>query len=525
MAIPTNTKTKLKSRPPVVVIMGHIDHGKSTLLDYIRKSNITEKEAGGITQHLGAYEVAHIPEEGKGGGKSGLITFLDTPGHSAFSGIRTRGASAADIAILIVSAEDGFKPQTKEAFETITKANIPYIVAITKIDKPSANVEKTKMSLVENGIYLEGLGGDIPFVPISSITGEGVSDLLDLIILMAEMAELKSDENVPAKGIIVEAHLDQKKGIAATLIIKEGTLSSGMYIVANDAISPIRIFENCYGRPIKEAKPGRPATVIGFDKIPELGSIFESFNSKKEAEKAKELAEELNKENKFRNSRSTNINDKQAEFATAGGLEKSLSVTLPLIIKADTVGSIEGIRKEMSKFPENGVVFKILYEGVGDISETDVKTAVADPETLLIGFNVKVDSRAGGIVERFNVKVKTWDIIYNLVEFLANLKIDRKPKIKVEESTGILKVLQTFSKEKDKQVIGGKVQEGYIKIGSDVKILRRDLEIGRGKIRELQQSKKRADEVAEGFECGLLVESKIEIAYGDKIQCFITVEK
>ncbi|MCX6716389.1 MAG: translation initiation factor IF-2 [Candidatus Taylorbacteria bacterium] len=534
MVITNASPKSFKTRPPVVVIMGHIDHGKSTLLDYIRKSNVAGGEAGGITQHLGAYEVAHVPEEGAGAGKSGLITFLDTPGHEAFTGIRERGASAADIAILIVSGEDGVKPQTVEAYECIKKANIPFIVAITKIDKPSADIERTKISLAENEIYLEGYGGDISFVPISSVTGKGIPELLDMITLMADVADLRANFDAQPSGIVVEAHLNPKKGIAATLIVKEGVLTSGMHILADDAISPVRIFENCYGRPIKEAKPGRPARVIGFDKIPGVGSIFHAFKTKKEAEVAREIykekfasdAEVAKKAEKIKKDIADRAASSISSVSSTGEKipAEAPTVTIPLIIKADTVGSLEGIRHEMKKLVLNGVILHVIYDGIGEISESDVKAGMANPATYILGFNVEVDPKAAGIVERSGVKVKTWNIIYKLVEFLAELVKENKPKVYVDEATGTLKVMQVFSKAKDKQIIGGKVQQGFIKLGSEVKILRRDAEIGRGKIRELQQNKKKTEEVNEGYECGLLVEAKIEITIGDKIQCFVVKE-
>ncbi|MEI6238380.1 MAG: translation initiation factor IF-2 [bacterium] len=518
MVITNASPKSFKTRPPVVVIMGHIDHGKSTLLDYIRKSNVAGGEAGGITQHLGAYEVAHVPEEGAGAGKSGLITFLDTPGHEAFTGIRERGASAADIAILIVSGEDGVKPQTVEAYECIKKANIPFIVAITKVDKPSADIERTKISLAENEIYLEGYGGDISFVPISSVTGKGIPELLDMITLMADVADLRANFDAQPSGIVVEAHLNPKKGIAATLIVKEGVLASGMHILADDAISPVRIFENCYGRPIKEAKPGRPARVIGFDKTPGVGTIFHAFKTKKEAEVAREIYKE-----KFASD--ADVAKKAEKEKVEKPLEEGApTVTIPLIIKADTVGSLEGIRHEMKKLVLNGVILHVIYDGIGEIKESDVKAGMANTATYILGFNVEVDPKAAGIVERSGVKVKTWNIIYKLVEFLAELVKENKPKVYADEATGTLKVMQVFSKAKDKQIIGGKVQQGFIKLGSEVKILRRDAEIGRGKIRELQQNKKKTEEVNEGYECGLLVEAKIEITIGDKIQCFVVKE-
>ncbi|MDQ5949816.1 MAG: Translation initiation factor, partial [Patescibacteria group bacterium] len=269
-------------RPPVVVIMGHIDHGKSTLLDYIRKSNIVDKEAGGITQHLSAYEVIHKDEKGE----SRKITFLDTPGHAAFSGMRERGATVADIAILIVSAEDGVKAQTIEALNTIVEAKVPYLVAINKIDRPGANVEKAKMELMEKGVYLEGYGGNIPYVEISAKAGTNIPALLDTILLVADMENFTGDSSKTARGIVIESNMDPKRGISATMVIKDGTLSKGMFLVVEDAIVATRIMEDFLGKTISEVSMCAPVRLIGFDKVPAVGSVFESFNTKKEAESA-----------------------------------------------------------------------------------------------------------------------------------------------------------------------------------------------------------------------------------------------
>ncbi len=276
--MPEKLKTTEKIRPPVVVVMGHVDHGKSTLLDYIRKSNIVLSEAGGITQHISAYEVATKDDSGE----NRLITFLDTPGHEAFSKMRTRGAAAADIAILVVSAEDSVKAQTLEAYNTIVESGIPYIVAINKIDRPNANVEKTKMDLVEKGIYLEGMGGDIPFVPISAKAGTGIDELLNMIILVADLNEFKGNPTINATGVVIEVKREPKRGISATCVIKNGTLKSGMFVATGKAIVTTRIVENFKGLPIKEATFSSPIKLTGFESMPEVGGIFYSFKTKKE---------------------------------------------------------------------------------------------------------------------------------------------------------------------------------------------------------------------------------------------------
>ena len=283
----TKTSTaKIIPRPPIVVIMGHIDHGKSSLLDYIRKTNIVEGEAGGITQHLSAYEVTHhLDQTRKDALASNRITFLDTPGHEAFSKMRARGAGVADIAILVVSAEDGVKEQTKEALRSIKEAGIPYIIAINKIDKPNANIERTKQNLAENEIYLEGFGGDVPFVPISAKLGTGIPDLLDMMLLVAEMENLTGDTFLPAEGIVVESNIDTKRGTSATLIITNGTLKKGMFILAEESMSPVRAIENFLGKQVSEATFSSPVQITGFDALPSVGSTFRAYANKKDAER------------------------------------------------------------------------------------------------------------------------------------------------------------------------------------------------------------------------------------------------
>ncbi len=488
------------TRPPVVVIMGHIDHGKSTLLDYLRKTNVVAGEAGGITQHLGAYEVMH---------SKGKITFLDTPGHEAFCSIRERGARVADIAVLVVSAEDGVKPQTIEALKCIISEKIPYIVAINKIDKPGANVELTKQSLAENEIYVEGYGGDIPVVAISALKGTGIPDLLDMIILVADLADLKANSNTSAQGAVIESYRDSKKGISATLLIKDGTLEQGMYVVAEDAYSPVRILEDYQGKSIKTATFSSPVKVIGFNKIPNVGAQFITCTDKKTAENMAATYTDSNQQSKPLISREDN----------------SSIVSIPVIIKADVIGSLDGIKHELAKIKNDKVKIKIVSESIGDINENDIKSTQGDPNIIILAFNSKPDAKTQALIERSTVQIKSFDIIYNLIAFVKETVLSKVPKEYVDEISGLAKVLAIFSKNKDKQILGAKVQQGNVKVGSEVKILRRDAEIGRGKIKELQQSKARTDEVTEGFEFGCMVESKTEIALGDKIQCFITTEK
>lgn len=484
-------------RPPVVVIMGHIDHGKSTLLDFIRSSNVVDGEAGGITQHLSAYVVEHKTKEGA----EEKITFLDTPGHAAFQEMRLRGADVADVAILIVSAEDGVKPQTLEALESIKAAKIPYIVAINKIDKTGADIPRTQSSLIENEIYIEGMGGDIPWAPISAKSGDGIDDLLDLVVLSADLAELEGDTNAPAEGTIIEGYMDGKRGTTATLIVKNGTLKSGSFVVSGSAFAPVRIMEDFNGKAIKEAKLSEPAGIVGFNEIPVVGSAFVTVATKKEAEK---LAEE----NQTKNNGNT--------------FEKTNLPIVPLLIKADVLGTIDAIKHELDKFESDRIAVRVIEASVGDVTAADVQNVSATENAIIVGFNVKVERAATDLAERLSVEIDTFSIIYELSEWLETALKNRTPQKEEEVMTGRAKILVYFSTQKNTHVLGGRLDDGTLKTGQIVKILRRDIEVGRGKLTNLQSMKSNVDAVSDG-EFGMQIESKTELAPGDYIEGFDTV--
>ncbi|MDE1874508.1 MAG: translation initiation factor IF-2 [Patescibacteria group bacterium] len=508
-------KGALVKRPPVVAILGHIDHGKTTLLDYIRKTNIVDSEAGGITQRISAYEIERVVTADDGATRTERITFIDTPGHEAFSGMRERGATTADVAILVVSAEDGVKPQTIDAYREIEKAKVPFVVAINKIDKPSANVDRAKMSLAEAGIYVEGFGGNVSFVPISAKTGQGVEELLDLIVLTAEIAELKGDPSALGSGTIIETHRDPKKGISATIIVKNGRVGPGMFVAAGSAFSPTRILENHAGKKVAEATFSQPIRVVGWNKAPRVGESFVTFDDKKTLEAYIEEAEEDEKKPRPA--------ERAPEPAAGeGAMEKKL---IPLVIKADVQGSVEAIEHEIAKISHERIALKTLLAGIGDITESDIKAAGADKDALVIGFNVRVDSQAAAMIERLGIAHETFDIIYNLREWLEEHLTERTPKIQVEEIAGRAKILKFFSRTKDRQIVGGKVTDREISLGHQVKIIRRETLIGDGLIRELQQTKVKTSSVQEGFEFGAMIEASIELAPGDVIEDFIVVEK
>lgn len=488
------------ARPPVVVIMGHVDHGKSTLLDYIRKTNVVEKEAGGITQHISAYEVELKDEHNK----NKKITFLDTPGHAAFSKMRERGANTADIAVLIVSAEDGVKMQTIEAWKTIEESKIPTIVAINKIDKPEANPEKVKTELAEKGIYLENYGGTIPFVEISAKTGKNIEELLNLINLVSDMENFTGDTSKKAEGFIIEAHLDPKRGVCASMVIKDGTLKKGMWVASQDSTCPVRILEDFKGKTINEASFSSPVSLIGFDKVPQVGQLFFSFEKKEEALKFK-----------TQNTNTTNKN-------TDDNINNANKKIIPIIIKADTSGSVEAIEKEILKIETENALFKIIQKGEGNIGENDIKNGTE--ETIIIGFNVKTENNAKLFAERLNITIENFDIIYKMTEWLEIEMEKRRPRIETTEITGRAKILKSFSQTKEKQVLGGKVIEGNIVLGT-IRVMRRENEIAKGKLINLEKGKAKTSSVPEGSEFGMMIESKIDIVAGDIIETFSIVQK
>ena len=499
--------TNTTERSPVVVIMGHIDHGKSTLLSYIRKSRTPLNEAGDITQHISAYEVEHTAEDGK----KHLITFLDTPGHEAFSGIRRRGAKVSDIAILVVSAEDGVKQQTLEALKSIRESKTPFIVAINKIDKPEANIEKTKQTLAENEVYLEGYGGDIPFVNLSAKTGAGVPELLDMIVLISELEAFKGDPSLPAEGIVIESNLDGKKGITATCLIKNGSIEKGMFINSGTASAPVRIMENYAGKPISSATFSSPIQIIGWDEMPSVGSTFKTFKTREES-RDDVLKEKLQTEN------GAKANKNQNEVT-----DDNIRV-IPLVVKADTGSSLEALVSEIKKLDTERIKTRVILGGVGRVSESDVRLANGKEKGYIIGFNTTIDAPAKSLAERSEIEIQNFSVIYKMSEWLKDVLTKSTPKQQVIESVGRAKILKTFSKTKNKQVLGGRVESGEIKIDSIVKIFRRDTEIGDGRIRELQQQRVNTKEVVMGKEFGAMIEAGVEIAAGDYIENFITKE-
>jgi translation initiation factor IF-2 len=485
-------------RPPVVAVLGHIDHGKSTLLDSIRKINTTEKEFGGITQHISAYET-----EVDISGEKRRITFLDTPGHEAFCTIRERGSAAADIVVLVVSAEDSVKPQTIEAIKCIKQNNVPFVVAANKIDKPGADVNKLKQDLAENEVFVEGWGGNVPLVSISAKSGQNIEELLEMIVLQADLEEIKGDSGAMAEGFCIESSLNPREGISATLIIKNGTLRKGEFVATENAYAPVRAIENYKGEKIDSASFSSPVKIVGWSAQPMVGGEFKTFKSKEEAEN-------------FVDSRKTIVSKKAPE--------NEEDAFLPVIIKADTIGSLDAAIYEMKKIKNDKISVKVIGKGVGPISENDVKMALVSRSPIL-GFCTKTERGAESLALRSGIEIKNFNIIYELLDWVSAKLTEITPVETVEVVDGTAKILRSFSKNKDKQVLGGRVEEGEIKSGSNVKIVRRSVEIGEGKIREMQSQKIKADSASEGSEFGVMIESKIEIVPGDYVKAISFVKR
>jgi translation initiation factor IF-2 len=491
--------TQSLERPPIVAVLGHVDHGKSTLLDFIRKSNTVASEAGGITQRVAAYEVERERE-----GETKRITFIDTPGHAAFQTIRARGASVADVAILVVAADDGVKPQTLEALQSIRDADIPFVVAINKIDKPNANIERTQAMLMENGVYLEKLGGDVPWVPISAKVGTGIDELLDIVLLVAEVEELKADPSALASGYVIEAHRDEKRGLAATLIITEGTLKIGMAVLAGHAVAPVRIMEDHMGKQLKMATVSTPVSLIGFDELPDAGSEFQSFKNKREAEAARPEP-----------SPSAHIQSPSEEDGV---------FTLPLVIRTDSIGSLEAIEHELPALNDLRSRVHIVQSGIGAISEGDIKAALAgSTQGIVVAFNVGIEHIAEALARQHGVRIEQFDIIYKLTERLQDLLHELRPARTIEQTIGRARVLKQFSKSKGITTIGGAVAEGYISKKANVRVVRRSELIGAGHVASIQTNKQNTERVDAPNEFGAQIEAEFEVMQGDILESIVKI--
>lgn len=481
-------------RPPVVVILGHIDHGKTSLLLAIRKLNVPPGKPGGvITQHIGAYQ---IEKEGK------KITFIDTPGHEAFSAMRSRGARVADIAILVVAGDEGVQAQTKEAISHIKKAGISMVVAINKIDKSEANPEKVKRELAQQGIIVETMGGKVPSVEVSAKTGKGIQDLLELILLVAEMEELKGDISKKAEGVVIESYLDAHRGPTATLLLKDGVLKVGEIFGTPSTFGKTKILEDFQGKPLKIAYPSMPVVVLGFGQVPRVGEKFNFFPDLETAKKSIEKKPEIPSEVLF--------------------FEPGKKI-LNLVLKTDVLGSIEAISDILKNLSQEKVHLRVLKAEVGDINESDIKLAKL-AKAKILGFRVKISPAIKNLVSREKVKIIKFDIIYDLVENLRKeMEKILKPEV-IRIDLGKVKTLVIFWTEKNRQIVGGKVIEGEVKKGTSIEVFRGNEKVGQGKLISLQKNKKDVEKAIKGEECGILYEGDAKIQEGD-ILVIYTKEK
>lgn len=493
-----NKNSGLVTRPPIVVVMGHIDHGKTTLLDYIRKTDVAAFESGGITQHIGAYQVNHNEK---------LITFIDTPGHEAFSKMRSRGARVADVAILVVAADDGVKPQTKESISAIKNAKIPFLVAINKIDKESSDPEKVVRELAQEEIFLEGKGGSVPFAEISAKNGQGVDNLLETVLLLSELEDIKSNLEKNAEGVIIESHLDSKRGITATVLVTDGILQKNQFVVAGKATTKVLIFEDFNGFAIESAYPSTPVLIVGFDSMPPVGSEFKTFLSQKEA---LEYAEKFAKEVRFSSKNSA------AKFSES---EEELP-EVSIVIKSDTEGSGEAILNEIEKLKRDYFNLKILRTQAGDVSDDDIKLVRSSKNPLIVAFRVKISPSVKDFGEKMGVGIWNFEVIYDIYEFLKNKIEDILPPKISKTILGKAKILKIFPSAGKNQIIGGKVLEGLLERGSKFFVLRRSNQIGEGKIENLQVGKIDAEKTETNREFGAKVISLVDIVPGDELEAF-----
>jgi translation initiation factor IF-2 len=498
----------LEGRAPVVTVMGHVDHGKTSLLDYIRRTRVASGEAGGITQHIGAYHV-DTPR--------GMITFLDTPGHEAFTAMRARGAKATDIVILVVAADDGVMPQTKEAIHHAKAAEVPIVVAITKIDKPDANSERVRQELVAEGVVPEDWGGDAMFVEVSAKTGQGIDTLLEGILLQAEVLELKAPKNSSAKGVVIEARLDKGKGAVATLLVQSGTLKRGDAILVGSVSGRVRAMLDENGKTINEAGPSIPVEIQGLSEVPIAGADFLVLADEK---KAREIA--LFRQGKFRDVKLAKQQAAKLEnmFEQMGEGEVR---TLSLIVKADVQGSLEAIAGSLQKLSTPEVKVSLIHSGVGGISESDVNLALAS-KAIIIGFNSRADATARRLAESSGVDIRYYNIIYAMVDEIKAALSGMLAPEKKENIIGMVEVRQVFHISKVGTIAGCYVTEGMIKRSSSVRVLRSNVVVHSGELDSLKRFKDDAKEVKSNFECGLSLKGYNDLEVGDQLEVFEIVE-
>ncbi len=485
----------LKERAPIVVVIGHVDHGKSSLLEAIKDFRITQKESGGITQHIGAYEVEY---------KGKKITFIDTPGHEAFCAMRSRGVNIADIAVLVVAAEEGVKPQTKESIDCIQEAGIQAIVAINKIDKPEANPQKVKGELAKAGITTEDMGGDVPCVLTSALKKTGIDDLLEMILLLAEMQGIKGRYEKPAEGVVIETYLDEKRGYVATLLAKNGILETQDFVATPSAIGKIKNMEDFQGKHLVQAIPSQPVSILGFEKIPFVGEVFKSFS---DIEKAREY---VIKEGRETPEESSQVKEGQ-KF-------------LNIILKTDVVGSLDALEGMIKILPKQDMAVHILKSGVGIITEDDIQTAAAG-KAKIFAFRTKPSVRALRIADQKKITILHYEVVYELIQDLRRLMKHEAEQEIVRRDIGKMQILKVFMTDKNSQIVGGRVVEGEITKNAKLEIFRNNELIGKGTISGIQKEKKTVERGVLDDEIGILYRGATKIEEDDILSFYVEEKK
>ena len=495
-------------RPPVVTIMGHVDHGKTSLLDYIRNSKVVDKEAGGITQHIGAYSIVH---------KSNSITFLDTPGHAAFSSMRARGANVTDIIILVVAANDGVKPQTVESIEHARASSVPIIVAINKIDKPESDIEKVRNEMIANEIVPDDLGGDCLFVNISAKTGDGIENLLETIVLQSEILDLKASNEGRAVGVVIESGIESGKGAVATILITEGRLNKGDLIIAGEEFGKARILMDENNKELNFVTPSTPVKVFGLSSTPNAGDEIRVVSNEKQGKEISTLRKDRNRVNK--------LND-QKIIKMKNFMEQSMDSskkTISLIVKADVQGSVEAIRDSLLKLSTDEVEVDIISSGVGGISESDINLATAS-NAFIIGFNVRADTGARKIIKESDVEIKYYSVIYETIDDVSDIIEGHATPIIKEEITGLAEVRDIFDSPKLGKIAGCLVTEGTVIKSNPIRVLRDNTVIYEGELESLKRFKDSVNKVKSGTECGIGVKNYKDVKIGDQIECYTKLE-
>src|SRR5881409_2157103 len=498
---------KLKERPPVITVLGHVDHGKTSLLDAIRATNVTAREAGGITQHIGAYQIEHNGRK---------VTFLDTPGHEAFTAMRARGAQVADVAVLVVAADDGVQPQTIEAISHIKAAGVPIVVALNKIDRPDANPNQVKSQLAENGVTVEEFGGDTPLVAVSAKTKEGIEDLVEVVLLVADVAELKADPDRPAIGRVIEAHLDKGRGPVATVLVLNGTLERGDLVVAGTTFGKVRAMVDDKGKNVGRAEPSRPVEILGLPEVPEAGDVMRVVPDEKAAKalvahNARERAAGIAAE------RPATLDEMFAQVKEGKAKE------LKLVLKADVQGSLEAIKGALAKVPQDEVGLQVIHDGVGDITESDLTLAAASG-AVVIGFNTKMEAPARRAAESTNVDVRQYKVIYELLDDVQKALTGMLEPEMVESILGHAEVRQLFTAGKT-TIAGCMVLDGVIRRSVKARLIRATAPVWEGSIGSLRRLKDDVREVNAGLECGIVLDGTNDVQVGDVIEAFVVEPK